>query len=74
VYATLNTAPVLLHSHVATLSTHEFSPTAAILGGLLAQDILRTLSRKEKPVMNFSVIHTMEGVGAVSRWGVSGDE
>jgi ubiquitin-like 1-activating enzyme E1 A len=44
------------------------------MGGVLAQDILRTLSRKEKPVMNLFVVHMMDGIGAVTRWGVEGDD
>lgn len=59
------------HSHIATTAPAEFAPSAAILGGLLAQDILRALSRKEKPVMGLCVVDCMAGAGAVSRWGVT---
>jgi ubiquitin-like 1-activating enzyme E1 A len=58
-------------SHLATSAPCEFAPTAAILGGLLAQDILRALSRKEKPIMNLLCVDTMGGNGAVTRWGLS---
>ncbi|KAJ9112722.1 hypothetical protein QFC22_006224 [Naganishia vaughanmartiniae] len=57
-------------SHLAITAPYEFAPTAAILGGLLAQDILRALSRREKPVMNFLCVDTMAGNGAVTKWGV----
>ncbi|GHJ89431.1 hypothetical protein NliqN6_5833 [Naganishia liquefaciens] len=60
-----------LKSHLATTAPAEFAPSAAILGGLLAQDILRALSRKEKPVMGLCVVDCMAGTGAVSRWGVT---
>jgi ubiquitin-like 1-activating enzyme E1 A len=59
-----------LDSHLANGASHEFAPTAAILGGLLAQDILRALSRKEKPVMNFLAVETMAGTGTTTRWGM----
>ncbi|KAG7530359.1 hypothetical protein FFLO_05075 [Filobasidium floriforme] len=57
-------------AHLANGASHEFAPTAAILGGLLAQDILRALSRKEKPVMNFLAVDTMAGTGTTTRWGM----
>ncbi|KAJ9095243.1 hypothetical protein QFC21_005609 [Naganishia friedmannii] len=66
----LKSVPEDLISHLATSAPYEFAPTAAILGGLLAQDILRALSKKEKPVMNLLCVDTMGGVGAVTKWGV----
>lgn len=63
---TRNTIP----RHLANGASHEFAPTAAILGGLLAQDILRALSRKEKPVMNFLAVDSMAGTGTTTRWGM----
>ena len=59
------------NSHLASTAPAEFAPSAAILGGLLAQDILRALSRKEKPVLGLCVVDCMAGAGAVSRWGVT---
>ncbi|KAJ9107192.1 hypothetical protein QFC19_002852 [Naganishia cerealis] len=67
----LKTVPEEMINHLATCASYEFAPTAAILGGLLAQDILRALSRKEKPIMNLLCVDTMGGNGAVTKWGVS---
>jgi hypothetical protein len=60
--------------HLSNGASHEFAPTAAILGGLLGQDILRALSRKEKPVMNFLAVDTMAGTGTTTRWGMGAEE
>ncbi|KAJ9097320.1 hypothetical protein QFC20_006233 [Naganishia adeliensis] len=67
----LKAVPEDVISHLAKSAPCEFAPTAAILGGLLAQDILRALSRKEKPIMNLLCVDTMGGNGAVTRWGLS---
>jgi ubiquitin-like 1-activating enzyme E1 A len=55
--------------HLALHATHHFAPTLAILGGLLAQDVLRALSRKEKPIINLLAVDSMGGIGAVGKWG-----
>ncbi|ODN93482.1 SUMO activating enzyme [Cryptococcus wingfieldii CBS 7118] len=55
-------------SHLASHATHFFSPTLAVLGGLLAQDVLRALSRKDKPFANLLAVDTMTGLGTVNRW------
>lgn len=57
-----------LLTHLASHATHFFPPTLAILGGLLAQDVLRALSRKDKPVANLLAVDSMSGVGTVGRW------
>ncbi|AFR98580.2 SUMO activating enzyme [Cryptococcus neoformans C23] len=57
-----------LLAHLASHATHFFPPTLAILGGLLAQDVLRALSRKDKPVANLLAVDSMSGVGTVGRW------
>lgn len=57
--------------HLALQSTHEFAPTSAILGGMLAQDLLKALSRKETPILNFLAFDGLSGGSAVvSRWGL----
>ncbi|WWC88317.1 uncharacterized protein L201_003225 [Kwoniella dendrophila CBS 6074] len=55
-------------THLATHATHFFPPTLAVLGGLLAQDVLRALSRKDRPIVNLLSVDTMGGVGVVGRW------
>lgn len=32
---------------------HEWSPSCAVLGGMLGQDILKTLAAREPPMANF---------------------
>ncbi|WWC96437.1 hypothetical protein V866_003305 [Kwoniella sp. B9012] len=54
--------------HLASHSTHFFPATLAVLGGLLAQDVLRALSRKDRPIVNLLSVDTMGGVGVVGRW------
>ncbi|WVQ96610.1 hypothetical protein IAU59_003715 [Kwoniella sp. CBS 9459] len=54
--------------HLATHATHFFPPTLAVLGGLLAQDVLRALSRKDRPIVNLLSVDSMGGVGTVGRW------
>jgi ubiquitin-like 1-activating enzyme E1 A len=56
--------------HLADHSTHFFPPTLAILGGLLAQDVLRALSKKDKPIANFLALDSMGGTGTVVKWGM----
>lgn len=58
-------------SHLAQHSSHFFPPTLAIMGGLLAQDVLRALSRKDKPITNLLVLDSMTSNGVVSRWGMN---
>ncbi|WWC71092.1 uncharacterized protein I206_105045 [Kwoniella pini CBS 10737] len=54
--------------HLANHATQFFPPTLAVLGGLLAQDVLRALSRKDRPIVNLLSVDTMGGVGVVGRW------
>lgn len=56
--------------HLAEHATHFFPPTLAILGGLLAQDVLRALSRKDSPITNLLVLDSMGGAASVGRWGM----
>jgi ubiquitin-like 1-activating enzyme E1 A len=51
---------------------HDFPPTLAILGGLVAQDVLRCLSRKDTPIANLLVVDSMAGTGNVGMWGMGG--
>lgn len=38
---------------MASTAAHEFSPICAIVGGMLAQDILKALQGKDAPIANF---------------------
>ncbi|KAG0203268.1 SUMO-activating enzyme subunit 1 [Mortierella sp. GBA30] len=54
----------LLQTLAATASA-EISPVCAILGGFLAQDILKTLSGKDAPLLNYFMYNGFEGTGLV---------
>ncbi|KAL1413668.1 E1 ubiquitin-activating protein aos1 [Vanrija albida] len=54
--------------HLSSHATHFFPPTLAILGGMLAQDVLRVLSHKDTPITNFLAVDSLGGVGIVTRW------
>jgi ubiquitin-like 1-activating enzyme E1 A len=54
--------------HLSSHASHFFPPTLAILGGFLAQDVLRTLSKKDTPFTNLLAVDTMGGTGTVARW------
>ncbi|ESK95798.1 sumo-activating enzyme subunit 1 [Moniliophthora roreri MCA 2997] len=59
--------PQELIESISTTAAHEFSPVCAIVGGMLAQDILKTLARRESPIANFFVFDGNTGGGTVSR-------
>jgi ubiquitin-like 1-activating enzyme E1 A len=50
--------------------SHYFPPTLAIIGGLVAQDVLRALSRKDMPIANLLAVDSMAGTGNVQGWGM----
>ncbi|KAF8940471.1 hypothetical protein EDD21DRAFT_333904 [Dissophora ornata] len=52
----------LIQTVIATASA-EISPVCAIVGGFLAQDILKTLSGKDAPLLNYFVYNGIEGTG-----------
>ncbi|KAG0221493.1 hypothetical protein BGX31_009800, partial [Mortierella sp. GBA43] len=43
----------------------EIAPACAILGGFLAQDILKALSGKDAPILNYLLYNGIEGTGLV---------
>ncbi|KAF9046430.1 hypothetical protein BJ165DRAFT_1471644 [Panaeolus papilionaceus] len=62
--------PVIPRNIVESLSTtaaHEFSPVCAIIGGMLAQDILKALGGRDAPIANFFVFDGTVGGGTVCR-------
>ena len=60
-----------LHARrLATTAAHETSAVCAVVGGLLAQDVLKALAAREPPIANF---FTFDGVlcgGTVVRLGM----
>ncbi|KAF9998393.1 SUMO-activating enzyme subunit 1 [Entomortierella chlamydospora] len=54
----------LLQTLVETASA-EISPVCAIVGGFLAQDILKALSGKDSPLLNYFLYNGIEGTGLV---------
>jgi len=68
----LASALKLMHlSHLTNHATHFFPPSVAVLGGLLAQDVLRALSKKDKPIVNLLVVDSIGGSGTVGRWAMA---
>ncbi|KAJ3800913.1 hypothetical protein GGU11DRAFT_325828 [Lentinula aff. detonsa] len=63
----LTTVPHSLIESVAMTAPHEFSPVCAIVGGLLAQDILKTLAAREPPIANFLTFDGNTGGASVCR-------
>src|ERR1044072_8253967 len=56
------TQQLLQYSRTIALNAPtELSPVCAIVGGILAQDILNTLSQRELPIKNFFVYDGFEG-------------
>ncbi|KAF9106364.1 SUMO-activating enzyme subunit 1 [Mortierella sp. AM989] len=54
----------LLQTLVESASA-EISPVCAIVGGFLAQDILKALSGKDAPILNYFLYNGIEGTGRV---------
>jgi ubiquitin-like 1-activating enzyme E1 A len=61
----LSAAEKFLERSISTTAAHEFSPVCAVVGGLVAQDILKSLGRKELPMNNFFVFDGVTGSGTV---------
>ncbi|KAG8843014.1 hypothetical protein FRB96_004475 [Tulasnella sp. 330] len=66
----LQTMPKNIVETTALTAAHEFSPTCAILGGLLAQDILKALAGREPPYANFLTFDGVTGSATVLRLGM----
>lgn len=52
-----------LIASLSTTAAHEFSPVCAVVGGVLAQDILNALSARETPISNLFVFDGTTGSG-----------
>ena len=47
----------------------QFAPTCAVLGGLLGQEVVKVLARKELPVNNILLLDATDGAAVVKRVG-----
>ena len=56
---------------MVTAAIHEFSPVCAVVGGMLAQDILKALGVREAPLANFFTFDGNTGGGNVVRMNMS---
>lgn len=54
-----------------TSAIHEFAPVCAVVGGMLAQDILKALGVREAPLANFFTFDGSTGAGNVVRMSMS---
>jgi ubiquitin-like 1-activating enzyme E1 A len=52
---------------MVTSAVHEFAPVCAVVGGMLAQDILKALGVREAPLANFFTFDGSTGGGNVVR-------
>ncbi|KAH7920475.1 hypothetical protein BV22DRAFT_1021116, partial [Leucogyrophana mollusca] len=63
----LTAVPSELIGTACTSAAHEFSPVCAVVGGMLAQDILKALAAREAPIANFFTFDGNTGGGTVCR-------
>ncbi|GMK59188.1 hypothetical protein CspeluHIS016_0702030 [Cutaneotrichosporon spelunceum] len=73
VHSKLLDASTDIVKHFAAHATDYFPPTLAIMGGLLAQDVLRSISRNGWPIINLLVLDSLRGAATSSPWGVAPD-
>ncbi|KZO93636.1 hypothetical protein CALVIDRAFT_485647 [Calocera viscosa TUFC12733] len=57
---------------LATTAPYEISPVCAVLGGFLAQDMLKAIGGREAPMANLFTFDGMGGGGTVCRLGMKG--
>ncbi|KDQ62549.1 hypothetical protein JAAARDRAFT_30452 [Jaapia argillacea MUCL 33604] len=67
----ITSMPSDLVETMAVTASHEFSPVCAVVGGMLAQDILKALTAREPPIANFFTFDGNTGSGSVCRMGMS---
>ncbi|KAI0338896.1 hypothetical protein BDW22DRAFT_1337093 [Trametopsis cervina] len=63
----LPNVPKELAENVAVTAVRELSPVCAVVGGMLAQDILKALAAREPPIANFFVFDGSTGGGTVCK-------
>ncbi|ANB12273.1 E1 ubiquitin-activating protein AOS1 [Sugiyamaella lignohabitans] len=56
--------PDTVHTFVSSLDT-ELSPVAAVIGGILAQDVLNVLGQKEQPIQNLFIFSGASSEGPI---------
>ncbi|TCD69023.1 hypothetical protein EIP91_009086 [Steccherinum ochraceum] len=66
----LPTIPQDLVESLSITAAHEISPVCAVVGGMLAQDILKALAAREAPIANFFTFDGSTGGGTVCRLGL----
>ncbi|CAL1712549.1 unnamed protein product [Somion occarium] len=66
----LSTIPRDLVETMVITAAHEISPVCAVVGGMLAQDILKALAARESPIANFFTFDGSTGGGSVVRMGL----
>jgi ubiquitin-like 1-activating enzyme E1 A len=54
-----------LHSILAQQAQTEISPVCAVVGGMVAQEVLSSISSKEVNVNNFFCYSAFDGAGSV---------
>lgn len=52
---------------VSTTAAHEFSPVCAVVGGMMAQDVLKALAARDAPIANFLTFDGNTGGATVCR-------
>ncbi|XP_028418274.1 SUMO-activating enzyme subunit 1-like [Dendronephthya gigantea] len=65
VFESLDISDVLVLENFASQCLGTLSPTSAILGGILAQDVIKALSGKDAPINNFVFFDGRTGEGMV---------
>ncbi|KZT51424.1 hypothetical protein CALCODRAFT_525666 [Calocera cornea HHB12733] len=66
----LKTMPTQHLEFLSTTAPYELSPICAVLGGFLAQDMLKATGGREAPMANFFTFDGMGGGGTVCRLGM----
>lgn len=59
------------YAHVVDHSLAALAPTSAVLGGLLAQDLLNALGHREEPMVNWMLLDTALGVAPIHAIGTA---
>ncbi|OCB89067.1 hypothetical protein A7U60_g3750 [Sanghuangporus baumii] len=63
----LQAIPQDISESLAATAAHEFSPVCAVVGGMLAQDMLKALAGRDPPIANLFVFDGNTGHGSVCR-------
>lgn len=59
--------PIGSYRNVAQTAAHEFNPICAVIGGMLAQDMLKALAARDPPIANIFFFDGNTGHGSVCR-------